>query len=110
MDELTRIEETVLVAVWRLGDKAYGYAIRKYMAQELRKEISLGNLYSVLYQMHKKGYVRKSVGEPTQPRGGKPKIYYSVLPSGIEALRTARESNELVWKAVPRDALLAKAE
>jgi PadR family transcriptional regulator PadR len=110
MDELTKMEKTVLIAIWRLRGKAYGYAIRKFMIQELQKEISLGNLYSVLYQIHKKGYIQKSIGEQTQPRGGKRKIYYSILPTGMDALRRAYESDERLWKAIPRNALLAKAE
>lgn len=110
MNNLTKMEEAVLVAAWRLEGKAYGYAIRKFMIQKLRQDISLGNLYSVLYQMHRKGYIQKTVGESTQPRGGKEKIFYAIQPSGIEALRRARESAELLRRAIPRSALLVKAE
>jgi len=110
MNDLTKMEEAVLVAVWRLEGKAYGYAIRKFMAEKLRQEISLGNLYSVLYQMHRKGYIHKTVGESTRSRGGKEKIFYAILPSGIDALRRARESAELLRRVIPRNALLAKAD
>jgi len=110
MNELSNLEEAVLVAVWRLEGKAYGYAIRKFMAEKLRQEISLGNLYSVLYQMHRKGYIHKTVGESTQPRGGKEKIFYAIQPSGIDALRRARESAELLRRAIPRHAFLVKAD
>jgi DNA-binding PadR family transcriptional regulator len=109
MDELTKMEEMVLIAIWRLKGKAYGYAIRKFITQEFGKEISFGNLYSVLYQIHKKGYVQKSIGEPTQPRGGKRKIYYSLLPSAMDALRRAHEFNKHLWKAIPWIAHMDKA-
>ena len=110
MNDLTKMEEAVLVAVWRLKGQAYGYAIRKCMAERLRQEISLGNLYSVLYQMHRKGYIHKTVGEATPSRGGKEKIFYAIRPSGIEALRRARETAELLRRAIPRHALLVKNE
>jgi PadR family transcriptional regulator PadR len=104
------MEEMVLIAVLRLEDRAYGYAIRNFIIQRFRKDVSLGNLYSVLYQVHKKGYIQKSIGEPTPSRGGKRKIYYRILPNGREALAQARESDERVWKTVPRNPLLVKAD
>lgn len=110
MNDLTKMEEAVLVAVWRLEGRAYGYAIRKFMADKLKQDIPLGSLYSVLYQMQRKGYIQKAAGEATRSRGGKEKIFYAIQPSGIEALRRARESADLLRRAIPGHALLVNAE
>ena len=97
MDDLTKIEEIVLIAIWQLKNKAYGYEIRKHISDVFKKEFSLGNLYSALYQVDKKGYVNKSIGEATERRRGKKKIYYTVTPTGLKALKTAREMHDLMW-------------
>jgi DNA-binding PadR family transcriptional regulator len=41
-----------------------------------------------LDQLFRKGYVTKAFGEPSAERGGRSKIYYRVLPAGLEALKS----------------------
>jgi DNA-binding PadR family transcriptional regulator len=100
MKELTKIEEILLLAIWRLKDDAYGVKIRQYVSQIIGKEFTYGNLYSALSQLSKKKYVKKAVGEPTADRRGRKKIYYTVSPAGVKALRTAREMNQKMWEGV----------
>jgi PadR family transcriptional regulator PadR len=100
MKELTKIEEILLLAIWRLKDDAYGVKIRQYVSQIIGKEFTYGNLYSALSQLSKKKYVKKAMGEPTADRRGRRKIYYTVSPAGVKALRTAREMNQKMWEGV----------
>ena len=100
MKELTKIEETLLLAIWRLKDDAYGVKIRKYVSQIIGKDFTYGNLYSALNQLSKKKYVEKTLGEPTPDRRGRRKIYYTVSPAGIKSLKTAREMNQKMWDGV----------
>jgi PadR family transcriptional regulator PadR len=102
--ELTKVEEIVLIAVWRLEDEAYGYRIRKHIEKYFRKEFSYGHLYSILYQLDKKDLVEKTPGESTERRHGKEKMYYHVTKSGILALKAARQLNSLVWSSLPAEA------
>ena len=108
MIELTKVEEIVLIAVWRLEHDAYGYKIRKYIVRYFRKEFSYGNLYSVLYQLDKKGLAEKSPGESTEQRHGKEKMYYHVTKAGLQALKAARQMNSLVWGSIPAGAFESK--
>jgi len=101
MKELTKIEEILMLAIWRLKDDAYGVKIRKYVSQIIGKELTYGNLYSALQQLSKKKYVQKSLGEPTPDRRGRRKIYYTVSPEGKKALKTAREMNRKMWEEIP---------
>ncbi len=101
MGDLTKVEEIVLIAIWQLEDRAYGYKIRRHILDVFKKEFTIGNLYSVLNQLDKKGYVSKSVGEPTRNRRGKPKIYYVVNKDGLAALEDARKAYNLLWKGIP---------
>jgi len=101
MDNLTKVEELVLMAIWQLEHHAYGYNIRKHILTDFKKEFSIGNLYSVLNQLDRKGYVSKSEGEPNERRRGKPKIYYHVAQEGLQALKAARKAYNLIWKGIP---------
>lgn len=103
MDELTKIEEILLISIWQLEDEAYGYRIRKHISNVIKKDFTYGNLYSVLNQLGRKGYVKKSIGEPSENRRGKNKIYYNVTPEGLKALKSAVEMHEQLWDSVSKD-------
>ena len=100
MKELTKVEEILMLAIWRLKDDAYGVKIRKYVSQIIGKDFTYGNLYSALSQLSKKKYVKKAMGEPTPDRRGRRKIYYTVSPEGVKALKTAREMNRKMWEDI----------
>lgn len=102
MRDLTKVEEIVLIAIWQLESQAYGYNIRKHILDVFKKEFTIGNLYSVLNQLDKKGYVSKSIGESTGKRRGKPKIYYAVNKDGLAALEAAHKAYNLIWKGIPK--------
>ncbi|MFC1554333.1 PadR family transcriptional regulator [candidate division KSB1 bacterium] len=101
MKELTKSEEIILLAIWRLGEDAYGVNIRKKVSDVVNKEYTFGTLYSHLDQLHQKSYVIKSIGEPTPERGGRRKIYYWITPSGMKALREARNLQRAMWDGIP---------
>ena len=97
MKELTKIEEILLLSIWRLKDGAYGVKIRQFVSQIIGKEFTYGNLYSALNQLSKKKYVKKALGESTHDRRGRQRIYYSVSAEGMKALKAAREMNQKMW-------------
>ncbi len=100
MKELTKTEEILLLAIWRLKDDAYGVKIRQHVSQIIGKDFTYGNLYSALSQLAKKKYVNKSLGESTQDRRGRQKIYYSVSALGLKALKAAREMHRKMWEDI----------
>ena len=102
MSELTKAEEIILLTIWRLKDQAYGVKIRQHISSEINKEFTYGNLYSLLNQLDKKDYVAKTPGELTPERRGRRKIYYTVTPNGMQALKAAREMNETLWANIPK--------
>ncbi|MFC2156447.1 PadR family transcriptional regulator [Acidobacteriota bacterium] len=102
MKELTKIEEILLVAIWRLKDNAYGVEIRKYVSNIIGKEFTYGHLYSALNQLVLKKYVLKSVGNVSEQRMGRPRIYYSITSIGQKALDSAIELNEKLWAGLSK--------
>ena len=100
MKYLTRQEEIYLLAIWRLQDDAYGVKIKKKVSEMTGKKISYGALYFTLDQIFKKGYVTRTVGDPTPVRGGCSKIYYHLSTAGKEALKNAFQLQQSIWEGL----------
>lgn len=83
---LGEFEQVVLLAVLRLADNAYGVTIRSEIEQCTGRGPTAGALYTTLDRMEKKGLVRSWLGEPTPQRGGRPKRFFRLTPSGRAAL------------------------
>jgi len=105
MKDLTKIEEMLLVAIWRLGEKAYGVKIRQYVSAVVGKELTYGHLYSALNQLVIKKFVNKSMGQAQAKRMGRPRIFYTISPQGVKALKAALEMNEKLWSGISKLAL-----
>ena len=108
MKELTMSQLILLLSVWRLEDNAYGVTIRKELARVTGRKYPYGTLYSLLDQLHKKGCVGKSIGDPTNKRGGRRKVLYHVTRTGREALQKTRELQDSIWEGIPKKAFIRK--
>lgn len=100
MKLLSRIEEIILLSIWRLGEAAYGMAIREDVIKATGKKWLLGAIYGPLGRLHKNGYVLTIKGDPTPERGGRSKVYYSLTLKGIKALREIQKVNALIWNDI----------
>jgi PadR family transcriptional regulator PadR len=101
MKDLSLANQSIMLAIWRLGDNAYGVTIRKQVGAVTGRTYAYGTLYNILNQLAMKGYIRKSVGSPTAKRGGRRKIFYTLTRTGNQALKTARRMQEVIWKGIP---------
>jgi len=100
MQYLTRLEEIYLLAIWRLQDDAYGVQIKKKITEMTGKKSSYGALYFTLEQLFKKGYVSRTLGEPTPVRGGCRKIYYTITTAAKEALKATFKLQKSLWDGI----------
>lgn len=98
---LTRAEEIILLAIWRLGREAYGITIRDEVNKATGEEWGLGAVYPFLSRLHKAGYVRTLTGCSTPERGGRHKILYRLTDSGKEALAKIQQVNARAWDGIP---------
>lgn len=87
---LGEFEQIVLLAILRLGDTAYGVAIRKEIAARTDREPAPGALYTTLDRLEEKGLVVSRLGDPTPERGGRAKRYFKVTPKGIAGVARAQ--------------------
>lgn len=100
MKILTRSDEILMLAILRLKNNAYGVSIIKEVKKRTGKKLTFGSLWVSLDILHKRGFVKKSMADPTPQRGGRSKIYYSLSPKGIRALEEAREFQKTLWEGL----------
>lgn len=105
MEILTKLEELILLSVWRLKENAYGTTIYNYITDITGKKISLGGVYFPLDRLAKKGYLTAYIGEATSERKGLSKRYYNLTDRGIQALSEIKRVNEIMWAGFPDIAL-----
>jgi len=101
MKLLSRSEEVILLAVWRLEGNAFGISIRDQVSEATGYQWSLGAIYVPLDKLTRKGYIAKSYSRPEARRGGRSKVLYDLTATGREALRTVREIQASLWKGIP---------
>lgn len=94
-------EQQILLAVWRLGDDAYGASVRDELEARTGRDLTQGAVYVTLVRLEKKGLVRSWMSEPTPVRGGKAKRCFEILPAGVEGLRQARANMDRLWDGLP---------
>jgi PadR family transcriptional regulator, regulatory protein PadR len=87
--QLGEFEQTVLLAILRLPDQAYGVTIRLEIEQCTGREPAPGALYTTLDRLEEKGLVRSVLGDPTPERGGRAKRYFTVTGKGMKAVTAA---------------------
>lgn len=108
MNILTRLEEVILIAIWRLKDNAYGVTINKQVSKSLKKKYSMGALYFALDQLLRKGYVNKTVNYFYQEKGGRSRTYYTLTEDGKKALWKVRIYQKSLWKGIPEMTFIGK--
>jgi PadR family transcriptional regulator PadR len=101
MEILTKLEELILLSVWKLKENAYGTTIYKYITDVTGKKLSLGGVYFPLDRLFKKGYLDSYIGETTVERKGLSKRYYSLTGRGYQALKEIKRVNETMWAGFP---------
>lgn len=97
---LGSLELTVLLAVARLGDDAYGLAIRRDLAVRTGRDHSVGAIYTTLGRLEAKRLVASRMTEPLPVRGGRARREFRLTGAGQRALREAERVATSVWAGV----------
>jgi DNA-binding PadR family transcriptional regulator len=94
------LELTILLAVARLGDDAYGLSIRRDLAARTGRDHSVGAIYTTLGRLEAKGLVTSRMTEPLPVRGGRSRREFQLTGAGARALREAARVAASVWAGV----------
>lgn len=98
---ITRLEEAILIAIWRLKDNAYGVSINQQVSRSVQKKYSLGALYFSLDQLLRKDYVNKTIKPIHNKKGGRSRTYYKITEEGKKALQEVRHYQKSLWQGIP---------
>jgi PadR family transcriptional regulator PadR len=93
---LGEFEQVVLLAVARLKGDAYGMSLRVEIAERTGREVTIGAMYATLDRLVAKGYLRAR----DEAEEGRPRRFFAITATGVEALEAARELQTRMWAGV----------
>lgn len=94
------LQQLAMLAVVRLGDEAYGAAIRDELARVARRKVSVQTVWVTLVRLEEQGLTAST--EVAGPDGGRPRRVFNLTPDGWTALEEARASMANMWEGVVR--------
>jgi PadR family transcriptional regulator PadR len=101
MNFLPRIEEILLLAIWKLESDAYGLALIEQVEKDTGATWLTGSIYGALVRLKKNGYVKpKKMDHPTE-HTGRPRVYYTLTSHGLQKLAAIQKVNNSLWMGVP---------
>ena len=99
---LGAFEETVLLALVRGGDEAYGVSVRREIEERSGRSVTIGAVYATLDRLEEKGYAVSRVADASEARRGRPRRYYKILPEGLEGPAQGRGVRGNMWEGIER--------
>jgi len=101
MELITRAEELILLAVWRLKEDAYCIPLRAQISDITGEEWSLGSIYMPLDRLVKRGLLDSFLTEATPERGGRRKRIYRLTGEGLRRLQKMKDVEKRMWEGIP---------
>jgi DNA-binding PadR family transcriptional regulator len=93
---LGEFEQIVLLAVARLGARAYGMELCREIADCTGRRVSIGAMYATLDRLTSKNYLRAR----DETADGRPRRVFTLTRAGIDALHAANELHARMWAGV----------
>ena len=97
---LGTLELAALLTVSRLGDDAYGLAVRRDLTERTGRDYSVGAVYTTLQRLEDKGLLTSHFSDPLPVRGGRSRRHFTITSAGARALREAERIAVAMWAGV----------
>src|SRR6478672_2963080 len=94
------LELTIILAVARLGDDAYGLSIRRDISERTGRDYSVGAVYTTLERLAEKGLISSRSTAPLPIRGGRSRRQFRLNAAGRRAIQDAEREARSVWAGV----------
>ena len=101
MNFLPKIEEILLLAIWKLNGSAYGTSIIEQVEKDTGSSWVSGSVYSALARLKKNGFVESDQRDSETDQIGRPRIYYCLTQLGRDKLLNAQKVNRSIWQDIP---------
>lgn len=92
------LQQLTMLAVARVGEEAYGAAIRDELARVAGRKVSVQTVWVTLVRLEERGLAAST--EVAAPEGGRPRRVFRLTGEGWRALEEARASMERMWEGV----------
>ena len=96
------LQQMTMLAVARLGDEAYGAAIREEMKSVAGRGVSVPTIYVTLVRLEEQGLVSSNEVPREGEGGGRARRVFGLTPDGWEALDRSRVAMARMWEDVVR--------
>ena len=96
------LQHITMLAVVRLGEEAYGAAVRDELMEVANRKVTVPTVYVTLVRLEEQGLVRSSEAPGAGARGGRPRRVFRLTPEGWEALEESRVAMSQMWEGVVR--------
>jgi DNA-binding PadR family transcriptional regulator len=93
-------EQLVLLALIRLGPRAYGMTVRRELEETADRRVSLGAIYATLDRLEGKNLVTSVLGASGAGRRGRAKRFFRVKAPGVRALRASLASSDRMRQGI----------
>ncbi len=97
MEDLTRKEEQILLAVFSLKRKAYLITIREQIKEYTGKYYSVGTIYAPLNRLHLNGYLETYTDKCVDSSSTKPIKFYKLTQRGYDSLVQLQRQTNKMW-------------
>ena len=97
---LNRIELLTLLAIVRLGEKAYGVTIYDEIQRVAGSDVSMAGVYSAIDRLERRGLVRAWRSAPRPERGGRARRHYGLTAPGRDLVKQERELSMKMWRGL----------
>jgi DNA-binding PadR family transcriptional regulator len=94
------LELAALLAVARLGDEAYGAAVRRDLEARTGREYSVGAIHTTLQRLEDKRLLASRTTAPLPVRGGRARRLFALTAAGTRAIRDAQQQAASLWAGV----------
>jgi PadR family transcriptional regulator PadR len=105
VDLLGSLEEQVMLAVLRTGDRAYGMNVRREIEAVTGRDMTIGSVYATLDRLEAKGLV---VSTRAAEADGVSRRMFALTIVGEQSLAHTRLTRDRLWAGVSLRALQAR--
>ncbi len=91
------LELATLLTVARLGDEAFGLAVRRDLIARTGRDHSAGAVYTTLQRLEDKGLLKSRASAPLPVRGGRSRRFFTLTGAGARAIRDAERNAAALW-------------
>lgn len=98
-ETLGELEELVLLAALRIGDRAYGSSIVEELQRTADRRVARASVYVLLRRMEHAGLIRTR-RERSDEATGRPRRFVAVTPEGLALVERSRRVRLRMWRGI----------